>query len=110
MIGNWELGIRDWGRHAPVTSYHAPGPGAITTVMLTMERLTFPDNYLVVVVSVCVSLAAVWGILLGIKYLNRLLGRRGALILSKLMGIVLTAIATSFILRGILSLSSRSPT
>ncbi|MCK5327458.1 MAG: hypothetical protein KAR36_02555 [Candidatus Latescibacteria bacterium] len=36
--------------------------------------------------------------------LSRLLGRRGSLVLSKLMGIILTAIATSFIVQGVLAL------
>ena len=84
------------------------GPGAITTVMLTMQRLEAPYSFVVVTAGICLALFAVWAILLGVNPLSRLLGRRGSLILGKLMGIVLAAIATSFIVRGILALSTKS--
>lgn len=77
------------------------GPGAITTVMMTMHAQPFPRNYIVAFASVVVTLGVTWAILAQLDRLNRLLGERGSLVLGKVMGIILTSIAVSFILRGI---------
>ena len=70
-------------------------------MMLTMHSLPFPRNYAVALVSVLVALAVAWLILAHAHYLNRLLGERGSVVVTKLMGIIVTSIAVSFILRGI---------
>jgi len=79
------------------------GPGAITTIMLTIERIPFPQNYAVALISAILTLGIIYPILSQIQLLSRILGRRGSLVLSKLMGIILTAIATSFIVRGVMA-------
>ncbi len=77
------------------------GPGAITTVMMTMHAQPFPRNYVVALASVVLTLGVTWAILARLDRLDRLLGERGSLVLAKVMGIILTSIAVSFILRGI---------
>ncbi len=91
----------------PIACPLLAGPGAITTIMLTMERVAFPQNYAVALMSATLTLSVVYVILSQIHPLSRLLGRRGSLVLSKLMGIILTAIATSFIVQGVMALGSR---
>ncbi|MGD9495367.1 MAG: MarC family protein [Armatimonadota bacterium] len=81
----------------PVASPLLAGPGAITTVLLTVNRDPFPSGYLVAGVAMGIT----WVILRRLDDLMRLLGERGALLLSKLMGIVIMAIAVSFVVRGI---------
>ncbi|MCD6335581.1 MAG: NAAT family transporter [Candidatus Latescibacteria bacterium] len=91
----------------PIACPLLAGPGAITTIMLTMERVAFPQNYAVALISAILTLSVVYLILSRIHPLSRLFGRRGSLVLSKLMGIILTAIATSFIVQGVMALGSR---
>ncbi|HUS79674.1 MAG TPA: MarC family protein [Armatimonadota bacterium] len=85
----------------PIASPLLAGPGAITTVMLTMHKLPGPRSYLVAGVSVVLALAVSWVILRQGERLLALLGRRGSLVIAKLMGIVILAIGVSFALRGI---------
>jgi len=85
----------------PVASPLLAGPGAITTVLLTVNREPFPSGYLVAGAAMVVALGITWVILRRLDDLLRLLGERGSLLLSKLMGIVIMAIAVSFVVRGI---------
>jgi len=88
----------------PVATPLLAGPGAITTVLLAVHREPFPSGYLVATVAVIISLAATWLILRRIEELMALLGERGTLIVGKLMGIVVMAIAVSFVVRGVLTI------
>lgn len=85
----------------PVASPLLAGPGAITTVLVTVQGNPFPLNYLIAAASVVIALGAGWLVLRRVEQVTRLLGDRGALIVGKLMGIVVTAIAVSFIVRGV---------
>lgn len=77
------------------------GPGAITTTMLAVSKLPSPENYLVVLSSLVLSLGLSWVILRQGDWLLARLGRRGSLVVAKLMGIVILVIGVSFALRGI---------
>lgn len=77
------------------------GPGAIVTVMLAVQRFPFPYNYLIAVASMTVALGAAWLVLSQTCRLMHFLGEHGAAVLSKLMGILATAIGTHFILQGL---------
>lgn len=85
----------------PVASPLLAGPGAITTTLVAVQANPFPMNYLIATAAVVLALAASWLILRRVEQITRMLGERGALIVGKLMGIVVTAIAVSFITRGI---------
>lgn len=85
----------------PVASPLLAGPGAITTVLVTVQGHPFPLNYLITAAAVVIALGVGWLILRRVEAITRLLGERGSLVVGKLMGIVVTAIAVSFIVRGI---------
>jgi len=87
----------------PIACPLLAGPGAIVTLMVSMQRTPFPTNYLVILASTILAMAASWLILIHAHSLSRLFGERGALVLAKLMGIVVTAIGTHFILQGLLN-------
>ena len=85
----------------PVASPLLAGPGAITTVLVTVQANPFPVNYLIAAASVIIALGVSWLVLRRVEQITRFLGERGALIVGKLMGIVVTAIAVSFIVHGV---------
>jgi multiple antibiotic resistance protein len=85
----------------PVASPLLAGPGAITTTLVAVQRFPSPTGYLIAAAAVVVALFASWLILRRVDELTRLLGERGALIIGKLMGIVVTSIAVSFVVRGV---------
>lgn len=78
------------------------GPGAIVTTMLIIQRQPVPYNYLVAAASITLALAASWLVFAYSRLLLRVLGPRGSTILAKLMGILVTAIGTHFVLQGLL--------
>ena len=85
----------------PVASPLLAGPGAITTTLVAVQRFPSPTGYLIAAAAVVVALFASWLILRRGDELTRLLGERGALIIGMLMGIVVTSIAVSFVVRGV---------
>jgi len=91
----------------PVATPLLAGPGAITTVLLTVQREPFPSGYVVAAVAMVVALACTWVILRRVEDLMRVLGERGSLIVGKLMGILVMAIAVSFVVRGVTEVAAR---
>ena len=77
------------------------GPGAISTAMVMVSQAqTFTESATVYVSIVLISLTAFIALSLGEKLL-KLLGRTGVRVLTRLMGLLLAAVATQFILTGI---------
>jgi multiple antibiotic resistance protein len=81
------------------------GPGAITTVMiLVSDSSTSPDAGLeLVAIAVAIILTVVISYIT-LSYSDRifnLMGRSGAMAFSRIMGLLLAAVAVNFILRGI---------
>jgi multiple antibiotic resistance protein len=76
------------------------GPGAITTIIITLER------YGIVVALLSVSIAIMLTLIVFnfMHMLNRLLGQLGSLIVSRVMAILIAAIAIEFIISGIESI------
>jgi multiple antibiotic resistance protein len=76
------------------------GPGAITTTIITLER------YGIVVALLSVSIAIMLTLIVFnfMHMLNRLLGQLGSLIVSRVMAILIAAIAIEFIISGIKSI------
>lgn len=87
----------------PIASPLLAGPGAITTAIIAMQKLPFPENYLVIFASVVIVMLTIWLLFNRIELINKLLGHRGSLILSRIMGIIIMAIAINFIISGIKS-------
>ncbi len=73
------------------------GPGAITTTIVSLETIGTP----LTIVSVIVVAALTWIILKFINPIYRFLGRTGSLIISKIMAMLIAAIAVQYILEGI---------
>ena len=81
------------------------GPGAITTVIVLMAEATSPalDTVRIVVIlaSILVTMAAAWVMLTYADRIFHRLGRMGAYAISRIMGLILAAIAVQFVILGI---------
>lgn len=77
------------------------GPGAIVTTMLFIQRNPFPTNYIMAFLSIAIAMSASWLLLYFTQPIMHVLGSRGMLILAKLMGVLVTAIGTHFVLQGL---------
>ncbi|WP_319378975.1 MarC family protein [uncultured Methanocorpusculum sp.] len=80
------------------------GPGTITTVMI----LGAQDGILLTLVAVILALFCIWLILIFSAQIKKLLGETVLVILSKIFGLLLTAIAVHTIWTGILGLIALS--
>ena len=76
------------------------GPGAITTVMI----LGAQDGLLITFIAILLALVCIWLILVVSTFIKKILGETILVILSKIMGLLLTAIAVHTIWTGILGL------
>ena len=77
------------------------GPGAISTVMVLLGPKPEPVHVVPVMAAIVVtSLVSFW-VLSGAEMVRRKLGETGILILMRLMGLLLTAIAVQFFLNGL---------
>ena len=76
------------------------GPGTITTVMI----LGAQDGILLTLIAVILALLCIWLILIFSAQIKKLLGETVLVILSKIVGLLLTAIAVHTIWTGILGL------
>ena len=77
------------------------GPGALTTVLLMVGQInTFTDRAIMGSVILAVSVVTLFILLLA-RRLSMLLGQTGANVVSRLLGLVLSALAMQFIIDGI---------
>jgi multiple antibiotic resistance protein len=78
------------------------GPGTIATTILYVG-LAIPDplKLLAVAAAIITSLLAAWLVMRSSTFIIRLFGRTGILVLSRILGILLAALAVQFILNGI---------
>ncbi|HWA58235.1 MAG TPA: MarC family protein [Gemmatimonadales bacterium] len=77
------------------------GPGAISTAMvLASQATTVPESAVVYVSILLTAIISYWTLLLGERLLA-VLGRTGIRVLTRIMGLLLAALATQFILTGI---------
>lgn len=76
------------------------GPGAISTVMLFNSQGNV-FNSLVVFISIIVTLLITYVLLRNVDKIFSKLGRVGSLAISRIMGLILAAIAVQFIINGI---------
>lgn len=73
------------------------GPGAITTTILNLQS----SGLVITLVSVVLIFAIVWLILNFIEPIYRFLGKTGSLVISRVMALLIAAIAVQYILQGI---------
>ncbi|HSI22769.1 MAG TPA: MarC family protein [Methylophilaceae bacterium] len=80
------------------------GPGAISSIIITAEQSEGAWGHLALVIPVLVVAASVWAILgLSMAIANRL-GAVGIIIVTRLMGLILAAMAIEFMTQGLGSL------
>jgi multiple antibiotic resistance protein len=81
------------------------GPGAITTVIALMADATSPGldmlRVVVILASILGTMLASWIMLTYADVIFRRIGRMGAYAISRIMGLILAAIAVQFIILGI---------
>jgi multiple antibiotic resistance protein len=73
------------------------GPGVIVTSMILVQEY----GYVVTIIASAASLVSSWFILWCSRYISRLLGRYGLETVSRVMGLLLVAVAVEFMLAGI---------
>ena len=86
----------------PIGTPLLTGPGVITTTMILVNE----KGTLVTVIAAFLTLLAAWIILANSSRLYKILGEHWTNIISRVMGIVLTAIAVEFITKGILNIAA----
>jgi multiple antibiotic resistance protein len=81
------------------------GPGAITTVMVLMAEasspVVAPVKVAIIIVDVLVTMAVTFGMLTYADRIFKRVGRMGAYAFSRIMGLILAAIAVQFVILGI---------
>lgn len=77
------------------------GPGALTSIMLLIGRAPSPLTALGIVGALAVVLAITLAVLLGAGQVMRLLGITGTNVVSRLLGIVLAALAAQLVIDGV---------
>lgn len=77
------------------------GPGSIASVMVLAERAETPTHHAVLHACVAIVAFGTYLTLRGASGLSRVLGQTGINLVSRLMGLVLAAVAVEFVLGGL---------
>ena len=88
----------------PLATPLLAGPGAIATVVLQSNEAKSVQHVGVLVLSIIGAMLASYATLKSGTYLFRVLGKTGLNLLTRIMGILLTAIAVQYIANGILEM------
>lgn len=84
----------------PIGTPLLTGPGVITTTIILVKE----NGTLVTVIAAFLTLLLTWLILFNASKLYRILGEHWTDIISRIMGIILAAIAIEFITKGVLNI------
>jgi len=79
------------------------GPGAITTIILFSGRAQGPAEYAAIAGVILANVAIVWLTFLAAPAIERALGRTGINVLTRILGMLLAALAMQFVIDGILT-------
>jgi multiple antibiotic resistance protein len=77
------------------------GPGAISTVILAAHKSTGVAHYMIITLGIVLLSLVVWGVLRLSPWIAGRIGATGINIFTRIMGLILTAIAVEFIAAGI---------
>lgn len=77
------------------------GPGAISTVILAAHKGHGVAHYLMISLIIVLLAAVVWAVLRMSPWIERRIGSTGINVFTRIMGLILTAIAIEFIAAGI---------
>jgi multiple antibiotic resistance protein len=86
------------------------GPGSISTVMVLMGQSSEWWQTASICIAIVITAVLSYLILAGADRVRRYLGETGSRVLTRLMGLLLTAIAVQFILNGLVDLGVVRPT
>ncbi|MEM2902340.1 MAG: MarC family protein [Candidatus Bathyarchaeia archaeon] len=73
------------------------GPGAITTTIVTLQS----NGVTTALASVAIVFAIVWVMLRFIKYINKILGRIGSMVVARVTAIMIAALGVQFVIQGL---------
>jgi multiple antibiotic resistance protein len=76
------------------------GPGAISTIILNAQRYSSLSHYLILVAEILLVALSVWLSLRSAPFIAALLGRTGINIVTRIMGLIMTAVGVEFIATG----------
>ena len=79
------------------------GPGAITTIILFSGRAEGPAEYGAIAGVIVVNLVIVYLTFLAAPWIEKVLGRTGINVLTRVLGMLLAALAVQFVVDGILT-------
>jgi multiple antibiotic resistance protein len=85
----------------PISMPLLAGPGAISTVILYTQKSHAPLHYLCMGVEILLLVLALWLSFLSIPWISKHTSQTGINIFSRVMGLILAAIAVEFIANGI---------
>ncbi len=77
------------------------GPGALTSIVLLMERAASPLAALGVIGALIAVMAITLALLMAAAQVSRFVGVTGATVMSRVLGIILAALAAQFVLDGL---------
>jgi multiple antibiotic resistance protein len=90
----------------PIATPLITGPGLLTIIMFVAQQ---EQNNLKVTLAIGLTWIGVTASLLAAPYLNKILKRRGLIALEQLMGLFLTLMATSMIIKGFVEFTHSIP-
>jgi len=77
------------------------GPGAISTIILNAQRYSSITHYLILTAEIVLVSLSVWFSLRSAPLLAKFLGRTGINIVTRIMGLIMTAVGVEFIAAGL---------
>ncbi len=77
------------------------GPGAISTIIVYAHRSPAPTHYTMLGVEILAMALIVWTVFRLAPLLSQMLGRTGINVLTRIMGLILAAIAVEFMANGL---------
>lgn len=84
----------------PLATPLLTGPGAITTVVVLMGTAVGLDQKAVVLVALILTFVATYFILKFSEYIDKALGITGIMVMTRILGLILGAIAVNFVATG----------
>ena len=83
------------------------GPGAISATILLSGTYSDIGERLVLILIVAVNLAIAWLVFVAADRIEKLLGATGRIVLTRLLGLILAALAVQFVADGVLAFAAR---
>jgi multiple antibiotic resistance protein len=92
----------------PLATPLLAGPGSISTVVLQSSQIHGPVQTILLLIAIVLVFVATYFLLKSAPHLYRFLGQTGINLVTRIMGIILTAIAIQFIIDGIMGVVSQA--